>query len=595
MKKKLQAGLNQITSFFSKVKAWSLTKPILLGLAVGLGLIIVAYHFAYRGRIYPGITAAGQPIGNRTLEEAKEKIDQWTANLAKIKLTFSADGQKWEFDLAEIEFHYDGLATARKAYQIGRDRNLIQNFKTKTQTWFQGTDLELEYDLNRELLQNQVATIASQILIPVINPQVKIVDQKIEVEQGQAGRELDEAQLFASLHSRLAQYDLRPIKLPIIHLSPFLTEEELIRVKERAEKFIGQKLIFVFGDDRWELEDQTLVGFLSFQKGFDETKITSQTANLASVIDRPPQNATFQFEQGKVTQFRPALEGRRLDQEETKKLIQEALVQIEKEEKLEPITLTVSVALPTITIDQVNNLGIEKLLGRGISYFWGSIRSRIHNLTLASSNLNGVLIPPGETFSFNQTLGEVSPATGYQSAFVIKEGKTILDDGGGVCQVSTTLFRAALNSGLPILERHPHSYRVSYYEQGGFGPGLDATVWIPSVDLKFKNDTPGHLLIQAKTDQTNGLLTFELYGTDDGRKVSLSSPRVWDQTPPPPDLYQDDPTLPAGTVKRIEHAIWGAKASVRWQVTRGEEVLQDRTFYSVYQPWQAIYLRGTGL
>ena len=145
---------------------------------------------------------------------------------------------------------------------------------------------------------------------------------------------------------------------------------------------------------------------------------------------------------------------------------------------------------------------------------------------MATSRLNGVLVAPGEEFSFNKALGDVSAGTGYQQAYVIKGGRTVLGDGGGVCQVSTTLFRALLNAGLPITERRAHSYRVGYYEQG-FPPGLDATVYYPTTDLKFKNDTSNHILIQSRVEGVK--LIFDIYGPDDGRKVVMEGPFQYDQ------------------------------------------------------------------
>jgi vancomycin resistance protein YoaR len=257
------------------------------------------------------------------------------------------------------------------------------------------------------------------------------------------------------------------------------------------------------------------------------------------------------------------------------------------------IKLPIITTSPAIRTADVNTLGIKEIIGKGISYFRGSIPSRIHNIQLASSKLNGILIPPGETFSFNQALGEVSQSTGYKEAYIIKEGRTVLGDGGGVCQVSTTLFRAALNAGLPIVERHAHAYRVSYYEQSS-DVGLDATVFDPTADLKIKNDTPTHILIQAQVDTKKNTLIFELYGASDGRKATISKSRAWDQIPPPPDLYQDDPTLPPGKVKQIDWKAWGAKVAFDYRVERNGEILQNRTFYSNYRPWQAIYLRGPG-
>lgn len=324
---------------------------------------------------------------------------------------------------------------------------------------------------------------------------------------------------------------------------------------------------------------------------FNQEKLKEFLADFEKEAYLAPRDALFQFKDGKVIAFQKERAGRQLDVEKTIQEIKKNLGRTLNSIKIELATRPIK---PEITIDRANNLGVRELLGKGVSYFWGSSSSRIHNIILASSRLNGLLIKPGEVFSLNKGLGEVSQATGYQQAYVIKEGKTILDDGGGVCQVSTTLFRAALNTGLSIIERWPHSYRVSYYEQGGFGPGLDATVFYPSVDLVFKNDTPAHILIQAYTDTNTETLTFELFGTSDGRQVVLSLPKIWEQIPPPEDLYQDDPSLPQGVVRQIERKAWGAKVSFDWEVLHNGEILQKKTFYSHYQPWQAVWLRGVG-
>jgi len=141
------------------------------------------------------------------------------------------------------------------------------------------------------------------------------------------------------------------------------------------------------------------------------------------------------------------------------------------------------------------------------------------------------------------------------------------------------------------VERHPHSYRVSYYEQNS-PPGIDATVYAPSTDLKFKNDTPAYILIQTTVDTVNNYMKVEIYGTSDGRTSEISNTKLWGESPPPAPLYQDDSSLPAGTVKQVDWAAWGARASFDWKVVRSGEMLHQKTFYSNYQPWQAVYLRG---
>lgn len=327
---------------------------------------------------------------------------------------------------------------------------------------------------------------------------------------------------------------------------------------------------------------------------WNEEVLNDMLTNLSERINIPVAEALFRFENGRVTAFRPSHDGQTVNIADTKKRFKEAVENIPNSSTdAIVIPLPVEIIKPSFTTNAVNSFGIKERIGNGYSEFAGSISERIHNVALAAAKLNGVLIKPGETFSFNNAVGDISNTTGFLPAYVIKDGRTVLGDGGGVCQVSTTLFRAALNAGLPIIERHAHAYRVHYYEEAGFKPGMDATVYAPSYDLKFKNNTPAYILIQTKTDTNKLSLTFELYGTSDGRKAEITDQKLWGITPPPPDLYQDDPTLQKGIVKQVDWAAWGAKASFRYRVTRNRETLEDTDFFSNFKPWQAVFLRGT--
>jgi vancomycin resistance protein YoaR len=402
----------------------------------------------------------------------------------------------------------------------------------------QSWELTPETIVNESLFQGKIATMAAEIYFPAKPPEFQYIEQenKLLIENGESGQELDKQTLLALIKNRLASGRQEPINLPI---------KEIPAISER--------------------------------------EIKDYVAELAGLINQEPQDALFRFESGKAIAFRPSKNGLALNQEQTVQLIKQG-------EKA--IILPTQPLEPKIKMGDTNRFGIKQKIGAGQSAFRGSIPNRIHNIQLAANRFSGILIPPGEEFSFNQKLGEISLETGFKQAYIIKGQRTILGDGGGVCQVSTTLFRAALTAGLPILERHSHAYRVAYYEQDS-PVGFDATVFAPTVDFKLKNDTPAYLLIQAEFNPQNQTLTFEIFGTDDGRKVLISNGRIWNKAPPPPPLYQDDPTLPSGTTKQIDWAAWGAKAAFDWKVTRNGEVLQDRTFFSAYQPWQAIYLRGT--
>lgn len=328
---------------------------------------------------------------------------------------------------------------------------------------------------------------------------------------------------------------------------------------------------------------------------FSEEKLSSIIDQIALEVDRPVQDALFEFKGGKVLNFQQSKEGRELDKGEVKKLVSLAFSRVSGEKPTIALDLPVKTILPKVTTDQSNNLGIRELLAEGESFFKDSIPNRVHNIILASSYLHGIVIPPGEIFSFAAKIGDISATSGYKPAYVIKQKQTVLEDGGGVCQVSTTLFRAALNAGLPIVERKAHYYRVGYYEQGGYPPGLDATVYPPSPDLKFKNDTPAYILIQTVIDKEAKRLAFQLYGTSDGRRVEVQKPIIHSQTPPPEPIYVDEPSLPAGVIKRIDSAHWGAKVSFVRKVWNADGSLkEEQTFWSNYVPWPAVYQRGAG-
>lgn len=327
---------------------------------------------------------------------------------------------------------------------------------------------------------------------------------------------------------------------------------------------------------------------------YSENALNKTLALFIEKVNIKPADALFNFQNGRVLVFKPSEEGKAVDVEKVKKDLTSQFEKILLTQKPQKIIIPIDVKTlsPKVTTDKANNLGIKELIGTGTSFFQHSIATRIFNITLAAGRINGVLIAPNEEFSFAGALGDVSSFTGYQQAYIIQNGKTVLGDGGGVCQVSTTFFRALLNAGLPITERHAHAYRVGYYEQDSL-PGLDATVYVPSVDLKFKNDTGNYILIQTLIDSESQQLSVFLYGASDGRSVTLTQPVITNRTPPPTDLYQDDPTLPKGVIKQVDFKAEGAKVSFTREVTKNGKKIISENFISNYAPWQSVFLRGT--
>lgn len=323
-------------------------------------------------------------------------------------------------------------------------------------------------------------------------------------------------------------------------------------------------------------------------------ELKKQLEPLSKQIYKEPVNAQFTVENNRVSAFSKSEDGQTIDYTKIDNQVKKDLALIVTSQKVRniPIKTPITKLEPETTTEEANDLGIVEELATGKSYFVGSIPNRQYNISLAASRVNGVLIPPGQDFSFNKAIGDVSKYTGYKEAYVIQAGKTVLGDGGGVCQVSTTLFRAVLQAGLPITERHGHAYRVGYYEQQSF-PGLDATIYVPTVDFKFKNDTDKHILVQSYFNPDESSLTFTLYGKKDNRVVTVTDPVITSQTPPPEPITQDDPTLQKDTIKQVEHAAAGAVVNFKRTVQKDGKTIIDETFTTRYRPWGAVFLKGT--
>ena len=557
-----------------------------------LVIVLSLYNLLFIGKLYPGVYIANISIGGLKPNEAINVLAQKVSPPDKITLFYN--NNSFEINLREIGFEYNLPESIDSAYSQDRTGNFLLDLSQRIQAPFRHKILGLRFAIDEDALTKKLTEVAQEIEVEPQFPSVELNGAQVVVHKGSPGTSVDLKKLRIDIGQKLTFAEPPSAEIKVSPIEVQLNEGQAESLKQRAENLLGKTLVLSFEDNTYVYKNEQLFDILSPSGGYLDENIKSLVADLADMVERSPQNPVFVFEEGKVKEFSPAKDGVEIKKETLFNMISGNLRTLEAlEEKTAPLDIPVETTPPEIQTADVNNLGIKEMIGKGSSRFAGSIASRIYNIGLASSKFNGILVAPEEVFSFNNALGDVSGYTGYKQAYIIKDGKTILGDGGGVCQVSTTLFRAALAAGLPIVERRAHSYRVSYYEQDS-AAGLDATVFAPTTDLKFKNNTPGHLLIQTRFDPKALTLVFEIYGTDDGRIASTTKPVVTSVVPPPPDLYQDDPTLPQGTVKQVDFKAWGAKASFDYVVKKDGEVIFEKTFYSNFKPWQAVYLRGTG-
>lgn len=488
-------------------------------------------------------------------------------------------------------------------------------------------NINIEYGIDFVKFNSFLSTLARDHEVKPTDARIVNSKNGLVVVDEQKGDEIDVGFLVSELKLRLKNASVAPIQIKKLPKEPIVVREGTQNAVNLLKKIGEREIVLSYKGDSWRLTGAEFINLTEiFPKGrksgylvlagtfgspivvedtelspnysdlevsLNEQGVGNYLATISGNINKPRVDATMRFDNGKISNFTPAVEGQKLDIDVTKQQLANVIYS-DNEEKTLAIDMPVVVDPAKIANSSVSSLGIKELIASGTSYFRGSIPNRVFNVGLGASRVSGTIVAPGDTFSFNNSVGEVSGTTGYKQAYVISEGRTVLDDGGGICQVSTTVYRAALNAGLPIVSRTAHAYRVSYYEQGGFGAGMDATVWSPSVDFKFKNDTNSHILVQALVEPALSKLQVDIYGTKDDRRVEISKPNLSNIKPAPPDKFQDDPTLPKGTKKQVDFAANGATAVFTRKVYMGDKLVNEETVKSIYRPWQAIFLVGTG-
>jgi vancomycin resistance protein YoaR len=572
------------------MKKRSVVVFLIVFLLVLSAVLFISANLVY-GKVFPNFRVNGVSISSMTIEKARSVLSEKFSAPESIKLVTKEE--KFDLKPEEIDLEYDIDKTVFDAYGYYRSENALTYIKGFFGSLLSPHDLEASFNYNEEKLNSLISAIAVQVEDEPVYPSAHIEYGDVIINPGDKGTRMDRERLVSDIEKVILNAEFNPIPIIINEIDPTLDKDQTDQFRQLAETLSEKTAVFFVEDEQFTFTVNDILKLVDHEGQPKANEVGNFIDTFSQNQNKNPQNSVFEYKEGSVEEFVPSKNGIKIKETELTYELSSAITQLTGS-PLDSIEIDVPYEIipPEITNDEVNDLGINELVGKGSSNFRGSISSRIYNIGVASNRINGTLIKPDGVLSFNSALGDISEYTGYKKAYVIKDGQTVLGDGGGVCQVSTTLFRAALDAGLPIVERRAHSYRVTYYEQG-YSPGLDATVYAPTTDLKIKNDTPGHLLIQTVYNPANAKLDFEIYGTDDGRVSTVTKPTITSSTPPPEDLYIDDPTLPQGEIKQIDWKSWGAKVNFDYTVERNGEVIFEKTFYSNFQPWQAKFLRGT--
>lgn len=601
-------GLYRSTKPAIKYGAWTLSVVAVLALAY------LFFSLSYLNRVYPNVVIGSNKFGGLTLTELKDQLTGLTATQAEQKIVLQQGGsstssesprvesrgeETLEFSSKEIDWLVDVEATANQIFGYGReDTSRLTSFFHQLRSAFIKTHLDPVSSYDKDLLAVKVSQIADKINNPAINASAELVSDKLVTTAEKSGEIVDETEVTNQALAFLNSFTGGTIAIEKRLDTPTIVLGNVDELTAKLELLSERQLTLKWATGSKKLnrkEIRQLVGFVgsategttskSLTAEFTAEKVQNYLTSISDQTDSPAAEPQLVIKDGQLAIVKASKIGTVVDLAVSAEAILGAL---EGSEVNPTIELTMKTQTPTINEANLTTLGIKERIGYGETSFAGSPANRRHNITNGVSILQSALIKPGETFSTIAKLGAIDNTTGYLPELVIKENRTTPEFGGGLCQVSTTLFRAMMNAGLPVTERKNHSYRVSYYEPP---VGLDATIYFPKPDLKFVNDTPGYILIQGRV--VGSKVQFEFWGTSDGRTSSITAPIVSNIIQPGEPIYADTDTLPKGEQKQIEKPHAGATAVVTYTVTRAGQIINKQVFKSVYKVWPARFLVGT--
>ncbi len=563
-----------------------------------LTLAVAWFEWTYRERVYPGVQALGIPLGGMTVTEARSALQEAAVHHAPPALFLRHEEQVWSLPVGAWATQVDVDALVRQAYLVGRTGTLLENLGTQARVFLQGWHLDPPFRVQPGQIEATLAALTAGLNRPVVEARLSLDALQVVVIPAQPGRQVDLAATTRAVLARLALGQSGVVDVVMHEVLP--TTAELGGGEEAIRRLLNRTILFTDPDGEFQfaLDPGILAGLVKWTPAtdavgdlratIDREALEALVAEWAAQVERPPVDARLDFDPqtGRLIVLSPAIVGYTLDVATTVTTVLQALESDETH-----VTLPVRVLPPTIPSDNLERLGIRELVAEASTSFAGSSPDRVKNIEVAAAKLVGVVVPPDGVFSFNEHIGDVTAANGFEDALIIAGDTTAVGIGGGVCQVSTTIFRAAWFGGFPILERWNHGYIVRWYG----APGLDATIYTPTVDFKFRNTTGHYLLIKPVVDTKRGILTFRFFGTKPTWRVETTEPVYSNRQPPPPPLYIEDPSLPPGRVVQFDWAVEGLEAVARRRVIAADgTVLSNDVLRSRYQPWQAKYRFGPG-
>lgn len=570
--------------------------------------IVAAYTYdkAYDQRIFKGVVIGSTSLDGLTYSEAQtallEAIDQATRN----GFTFRVKDEEIILSRTSIPLEDPDVATdlinckldgaIQVAYQLGRNESGFTKHLKRLTLIAKPVVIPMPCEANTSLLKKQLTEKLLPWQQPAVDARIELTSStatELIVRPEQIGKTVSVDNALSTFTKQTALMRYSPIILPVTELHPSVKKSSLEPLLTEAPELL-QEAPFTLTVEHvpFVVNTSTLAGLITathtatgYQLTLSGAALNTALSKVSAPFVQEAKNGYLELtEQQTIKTFTPPKQGVTIDEGKT---IQDILKSFASTStKKIPIVVSFKRTTPKIDGPDAERLGIRDLLGIGTSYFDGSPVNRRKNIAKGKEKMNGILLAPGEEFSQLKALGPIDGVHGWLPELVIKGNKTTPEFGGGLCQIGSTSFRAAMEAGLKITQRRNHSYRVRYYEP----IGTDATIYEPSPDFRFKNDTPAHILIT--TEMKGDGLYFSIWGTDDGRKASKKLSGAYNIIPAPATKYVETTDLAPGQKKCTESAHAGATAHVDYSVQYGDGTSTTERFVSVYRPWGAVCLIG---
>lgn len=501
-------------------------------------MLSITGYFTYSvlsdSSVYKGIYVNGIAAGGLTEEAlAAELENSFKTALDDTEIVLRSGDQTENLTYLDIGARYDTAAAAHQAYLTGRSGNVFQRLYEIVKAGLAGRHIEFDITYDEESLAAVADEFYQQTFVKVKEPEVLITEDSVTIQGGIKGKNIDREALLTEIQGLLAKHTGGTIELPLLE-----TEPGKLNVDE-----------------------------------------------LYAQINREPADASFKVENNVVTVL-PHIMGRGIE----RPALADAVKKTEDEEG-SSITLPAVTSLPSITYELARAKMFTDTLGTANTRFSTSTqndKNRGENIKIGVSKLHGKIIAPGESFSFNQTVGPRTEANGFKVANTYLNGKIVPDTGGGICQVSSTLYNSVLFADLQVLERRNHSLTVGYVPYG-----QDATVSYNDVDFKFKNNTRWPVKIEAWVTNDNNVY-FSLKGTNEapGKVVTVTPKTI--KTTDFTIKYINDPNMYEGETRVKQRGMKGYTVETYKTVKQDGEIVSNTKLHtSVYRPLQQEVIRGT--